>query len=96
MPTIILKDYSNVGEAQWCPYFCWDMSAIITVFKAEFDGKAHLKDSIIQLTDDFKIVADAYIFSAKPGKLFELLSVLRDYQVVYGTHFDTSERAGGL
>jgi hypothetical protein len=67
------------------------MRAIISVFKGEFEGKAQAKDAIAQLTDELNIVADAYIFSAKPGKLFEILSILRDHKITYGTHFDTSD-----
>jgi hypothetical protein len=66
------------------------MQAIITVFKIELIDKSHVIDMINTLTLDLKEVGDAYIFSPKPGKLFELLNLLRDNHIVYGTHFNTA------
>jgi hypothetical protein len=64
------------------------MQAIITVFRAEFEGKDDVKSRVSELTEDLKIVGDAYIFSPRPGKLFDLLNILRNNRITYGTHFN--------
>jgi hypothetical protein len=65
------------------------MQAIITVFKGEFEGKDDVRSRISELTEDVKMVADAYVFSPRPGKLFDLLNILRNNKITYGTHFNS-------
>jgi hypothetical protein len=64
------------------------MLAVITIFKIEFNTKIQLLNSIKDLSVQYAEVGDAYTFSPKPGKLFELLNLLRDNGVNYGTHFN--------
>ena len=67
------------------------MRATITVFKEELSGKTEILEIIKGSSTDLKEIGDAYIFSPKPGKLFELLNLLRDHKIIYGTNFNTSE-----
>jgi hypothetical protein len=64
------------------------MHAIITVFKTELMSKPSLINTIKDLSSDLSEVADAYSFSPKSGRLFELLNFLRENNINYGTHFD--------
>jgi hypothetical protein len=66
------------------------MQAIITIFKTEFEGKEQVKEILIDLTEDVKTVSDAYIFSPRAGRLFDLLNVLRRNKIIYGTHFNST------
>ncbi len=63
------------------------MRAIITVFKNELDKEEKLLSMLTSLTLDMQQVTDAYVFAPKPGKLFELLNMLREHGISYGTHF---------
>lgn len=70
------------------------MQAIITVFKVELKDKNDLFENIQNLSSDISEVGDAYTFSPKAGKLFELLNVLKNNNINYGTHFNVaSDRA---
>ena len=66
------------------------MNAIVTVFKKEFEGKDHLI-ATASLIAETKDIDEAVVFIAKPGKLFELLHLLRNNQINYGTHYNTVE-----
>jgi hypothetical protein len=69
--------------------FLPNMRAVITVFRTEFEGKDDVKLMVGELTDDFKIAEDVYMLSPRPGKLFDLLSILRENKISYRTHFDS-------
>jgi len=65
------------------------MHTIITIFVNELTEKDHIVQMLRENCDDFNVVADAYILSPKPGRLFELLNLLKANNIHYGTHFDT-------
>lgn len=66
------------------------MKAIITIFKAEFIAKEEITSQLKPLCDEVKEVGDAFIYSTKPGKLFEFLSVVKANNIAYGTHVNSS------
>jgi hypothetical protein len=65
------------------------MTAIITIFEIEFAGKEEVSRKVEQLSNDVKKIEGACIYSPKSGKLMELLTLLRENKIVYGTHFNT-------
>jgi hypothetical protein len=67
------------------------MRAIITVFKDELTTKPLILNSIREMSSDVSEVGDAFTFSPKPGKLFELLNLLKNSAVAYGTHFHVAD-----
>lgn len=74
------------------------MRAIITIFKAEFTGKEDIGMQLTILCDEVKEVGDAYVYSTRPGKLFEFLNIVKTHHIAYGTHVnsainDSSNRA---
>jgi hypothetical protein len=66
------------------------MQAIITVFKTEFEGKEHIASRLKDMVDEVRLMSGAYILSPNPGKLFELLNILKENKITYGTHFDSA------
>jgi hypothetical protein len=71
-------------------YFYPNMQAIITVFKTEFEGKEYIASRLKDMVEEVKLMSGAYIFSPSPGRLFELLDVLKENKINYGTHFDSA------
>lgn len=67
------------------------MRAIVTVFKVELSNRESLLDSIRDMSTEIGEVAGAYTISPKPGKLFELLNLLKMSNISYGTHFNVSD-----
>jgi hypothetical protein len=69
------------------------MNAIVTVFKEEFKGKENTLKTIELLCDHLSEVAQAIIIIPKGGKLINVLNVLNDNKIAYGTHFNTAPGA---
>jgi hypothetical protein len=67
------------------------MRAIITVFKAELADKPTIFEGIRAMSAELTELTDAYTFSPKPGKLFDLLNLLKNDNVNYGTHFNLTD-----
>lgn len=67
------------------------MRAVITVFKTELINKPAVLNSIQQLSSHLSEVGEAYSFSPKPGRLYELLNFLKDHDINYGTHFNVTD-----
>jgi len=65
------------------------MSAIITIYKAEFKGKEHIVPDLKELSEHTHEIGDAVTYSTKTGKLFVFLKILRDNKIAYGTHFNS-------
>ena len=62
------------------------MRAIVTVFKIEFLGQDNILKKA-ELMAETKDIGEAIILIPLPGKLFELLNLLKDNRINYGTHF---------
>jgi hypothetical protein len=69
------------------------MRAIITVFEDEFKGKESVFKNIQRMSIEVNFVTHAYIIIPKRGELFNVLNVLKNEKVAYGTHFDTSDES---
>ena len=69
------------------PIFNPEMNATITVFKYELKDNTELVNNISDMSSEIKETADAYAFSPKPGKLYELLNWLKESGVNYQTDF---------
>jgi hypothetical protein len=67
------------------------MLAIITVFKVEVDSKESAFNAIKSMSSQFIEVGEVYEFSPRPGKLFDLLDVLKINNIKYTTKFDVSD-----
>lgn len=67
------------------------MRTIITVFKPELQSKKPVLDRIIVMTREFIEMGEAYTFSPRPGKLFDLLNLLRMNNVNYETNFSIDD-----
>ncbi|MBT1704424.1 hypothetical protein [Chryseosolibacter indicus] len=65
------------------------MDVVITIFKAEFKGKADLMQ-LLHAMAQINEVDGALICSPHTGKLFDFLGILKDHKISYGTHFNTS------
>jgi hypothetical protein len=72
------------------PIFKPEMSATITVFKSELKNKTLLLANISAMSSETKETADAFSFSPRPGKLYELVNYLRANGVNYQTNFRES------
>lgn len=64
------------------------MRAIVTIFKSEFEGKEGIANAIIAVSET-KDIGEAFVLIPQPGKLFELLNLLKDNNIQYGTHFNS-------
>lgn len=69
------------------------MSAIITVFKSEFNNKPQVHIELVKLCDDIKEIGDAHVYAIRSGRLFAFLAILQDNRIVYRTHFDTLDNS---
>ena len=67
------------------------MRAVITVFKVELHDRPNILNSIREMSADISELANVYTFSPKPGKLFELLNILKNNNVNYSTHFNIDD-----
>lgn len=68
------------------------MQAAITVLKDELKFQLEVMGTIRKYSLDMKEVGNAYSFSPKPGRLFDLLNILRDnHHIHYGTNFNAVE-----
>jgi hypothetical protein len=65
------------------------MNAIITVFKIEFKDKKEIEILLPEMSDEVKEISDAFIYSPKPGKLMQFLSILKNHKIAYATHFNS-------
>jgi|SRR5690606_20487584 len=63
------------------------MQAIITIFESELLEKDRVVEQLMLLCEDVKQVTNALVFAPIPGKLFELLTILRDNRIEYRAHF---------
>lgn len=91
MPRFIVKDWRFSSEISCAIYLRRLMQAIITVFKVELNNREQIFKEIKEMSSDLSEVGEAYTFSPKPGKLFELLTLLKNNNINYGTHFNVSE-----
>lgn len=67
------------------------MRAIVTVFKEELKGRSSILDAIKSMASNFSEIPEAYTFSPKPGRLFEMLNLLKNNNISYGTHFNVTD-----
>jgi hypothetical protein len=69
------------------------MNAIITVFKSEFDEKSHVLAVLHSMAKEVKEIDQAYAIIPQSGSLMHLLTFLKEKNIVYGTHFNSSPDA---
>jgi len=67
------------------------MQIIITISKAEFEGKEALEEKFLQLSGEIGEIGDVYTIAPQSGTLYHFLNFLRDNKINYGTHFNRSE-----
>lgn len=65
------------------------MHVVITIFKTEVNGKAHLLPLLHSMAQVNEIEG-ALVCSPHAGKLFDFLGILNTHKIPYRTHFNTS------
>lgn len=65
------------------------MNAVVIVALARLkDVRPDIVNKIKECSDLHTQTADVYMFSPRTGKLFDLLSLLKDNGIPYTTHYD--------
>ena len=67
------------------------MRSMISAPKEEVKSKDTLLSQITELSTNVNHVGDYYLFSPKPGKLFDLLKLMRDHRINYTTNFNIND-----
>jgi hypothetical protein len=67
------------------------MGAIVTVFKNEIKKAPELITSLPEYCSEVKELEEAFVFSPKSGSLFRILNLLKERNIIYGTHFNSTD-----
>ena len=68
------------------------MQAIVSVFKAEFKSKQDILEKVKRLSVTTEVL-DAFVIVPNIGNLYNVLNLLKENNINYGTHFNTIEAA---
>jgi hypothetical protein len=63
------------------------MQITITVLQQDLTGKENVIARISELSLSMTETENGYVYYPRPGTLFTFLSILRDHNILYHTHF---------